>query len=68
MIKFVLKGYPLEAKTAPKNRNQSVHTSQARPASLRHPGPISDPLIVSKFHNENEKFDRASMMRKKEQF
>ena len=47
-----LKGYPLKAKTAPKNWNQSAHTSRARPASLRHLGAISDPLIVSKFHNE----------------
>ena len=47
-----LKGYPLEAKTAPKNRNQSVHISWARLASFCHLGFISDPLIVSKFHNE----------------
>ena len=47
-----LKGYPLEAKTALKNWNQSVHSSQARLASFCHLGVISDPLIVSKFHNE----------------
>ena len=47
-----LKGYPLEAKTALKNRNQSVHIFWARLASLCHLGFISDPLIVSKFHNE----------------
>ena len=35
----LLKGYPLEAKTAPKNRNQGAHISRARPASPRHPGP-----------------------------
>ena len=47
-----LKGYPLEAKTAPKNLNQSVNISWARLASFCHLGFISDPLIVSKFHNE----------------
>ena len=47
-----LKVYPLEAKTAPKNWNQSVHISWARLASFCHLGVISDPLIVSKFHNE----------------
>ena len=47
-----LKGYPLEAKTAPKNWNESVHISWARLASFCHLGFISDPLIVSKFHNE----------------
>ena len=47
-----LKGYPLEAKTAPKNLNLSVHISWARLASFCHLGFISDPLIVSKFHNE----------------
>ena len=47
-----LKGYPLEAKTAPKNWNQSVHISWARPASFCHLDIISDPLIVSKFHNK----------------
>ena len=47
-----LKGYPLEAKTAPKNWNQSVRISWARLASFYHLGVISDPLIVSKFHNE----------------
>ena len=47
-----LKGYPLEAKTAPKNWNQSVHISWARLASSCHLGVISDPLIASKFHNE----------------
>ena len=46
-----LKGYPLEAKTAPKNSNQSLHISWARLASFCHLGFISDPLIVSKFHN-----------------
>ena len=47
-----LKGYPLKAKTAPKSLNQSVHISWARLASFCHLGVISDPLIVSKFHNE----------------
>ena len=47
-----LKGYPLEAKTAPKNLNYSVHISWARLASFCHLGFISDPLIASKFHNE----------------
>ena len=47
-----LKGYPLEAKTAPKNWNYSVHIFWARLASFCHLGIISDPLIVSKFHNE----------------
>ena len=47
-----LKGYPLEAKTASKNWNLSVHISWARLASFCHLGFISDPLIVSKFHNE----------------
>ena len=47
-----LKGYPLEAKNASKNWNQSVHTFQARLASLSHLGLISDLLLVSKFHNE----------------
>ena len=47
-----LKGYPLEAKTASKNRNKGVHISWARLASFCHLGFISDPLIVSKFHNE----------------
>ena len=49
---MLLKGYPFEAKTAPKNWNQSVHISWARLASFCHLGVISDPLIVSKFHNE----------------
>ena len=47
-----LKGYPLEAKTAPKNWNKSVHISWVRLASFYHLGVISDPLIVSKLHNE----------------
>ena len=47
-----LKGYPLEAKTAPKNWNQSGYISWARLASFCHLGEISGPLIVSKFHNE----------------
>ena len=47
-----LKGYPLEAKTATKNLNYSVHISRARLASFCHLGFISDPLIVSKFYNE----------------
>ena len=47
-----LKGYPLGANTAPKNWNQSVHISWSRLASFCHLGAISDPLIVSKFHNE----------------
>ena len=47
-----LKEYPLEAKNASKNWNQSVHTFWARLASFSHLGLISDPLIVSKFHNK----------------
>ena len=47
-----LRVYPLEAKTALKNWNESVHISWARLASFCHLGFISDPLIVSKFHNE----------------
>ena len=47
-----LKGYPLEAKAAPKIWNQSVHIFWARLDSFFHLGFISDPLIVSKFHNE----------------
>ena len=47
-----LKEYPLEAKTAPKNRNKSVHIFWARLASFGHLGLISDPQIVSKFYNE----------------
>ena len=47
-----LKGYPWEAKTAPKNWNQSVHISWSRLASFCHLGVISDTLRVSKFHNE----------------
>ena len=47
-----LKGYLLEAKTALKNWNQSVHISWARLASFFHLGFISDPLIVSKSGNE----------------
>ena len=52
MSNIFFKGYPLEAKTSPKNWNQSAHTSRARPSSLCHLGVTSDPLIVSKFHNE----------------
>ena len=47
-----LKGYPLEENNASKNWNQSVHTFWARLASFGHLGLISDPLMVSKFHNE----------------
>ena len=47
----VLKGYPLEAKNAPKNWNYSVHIFWARLASFGHLGLIGDPLIVPKFHN-----------------
>ena len=47
------KGYPLEAKNAPKNWNYCVQTFWARLASFCHLGLISDPLIVSKFHNES---------------
>ena len=46
------KGYPLEAKDASKNWNQSLHIFWARLACFGHLGLISDPLIVSKFHNE----------------
>ena len=49
-----LKGYPLEAKNASKNWNQSVHIFWATLSSFGHLGLISSraPLIVSKFHNE----------------
>ena len=47
-----LKGYPLEVKNALKSWSQSVHILRARLASLGHLGPISVPLIISKFHNE----------------
>ena len=47
-----LKGYPLEAKTAPNNCNTSVHISWARLTSFCHLGVISEPLIVSNVHNE----------------
>ena len=46
------KGYPLEAKTAPKNWNLSVYIFWARQTSFCHLDFFSDPLIVSKFHNE----------------
>ena len=39
-INMVLKGYPLEAKTAQKNWNQSVHIFWARLASFCHLGMI----------------------------
>ena len=51
-VNMFLKGYSLEAKTASKKCNYSVHISWARLASFCHLGFISDPLIVSKFHNE----------------
>ena len=53
-VKYVLKraSFALEAKTAPKKWNYSMHISLARLASFCHLGVISDPLIVSKFHNE----------------
>ena len=53
-FKYVLKkvSFALEAMTAPKNRNKSVHISWARLASFCHLGVSSDPLIVSKFHIE----------------
>ena len=35
-----------------KNWNLSVQNFRAKLASFGHLGPISDPLIVSKFHNE----------------
>ena len=47
-----LKRYPVEAKTAPKNWNQSLHISSARLASFCHLGIISNHLIVSKLPNE----------------
>ena len=47
-----LKGYPLEAKTALKKGNYSVLISWVRLASFCHLGVISDPLIVSRFHNK----------------
>ena len=52
-LNMFLKGYPLEAKTAPRNWNQSVHISWARLPSFCHLGFISDSLIASKFHNES---------------
>ena len=51
-VKYVLKRVSFGSKTAPKNRNWSVHISWARLASFCHLGFTSDPLIVSKFHNE----------------
>ena len=45
-LNMFLKGYPLEAKTAPKNWNQSVHIFWARLASFCNLGFISDPLVV----------------------
>ena len=47
-----LKGYPLEAKNAPKNWNQSVHRFSARLVSFVHLGPIINPLMIPKFHNK----------------
>ena len=44
--------FSLETKNAPKNWNYLVQIFWARLASFDHLGLISDPLIVSKFHNE----------------
>ena len=44
ILNMFLKGYPLEAKNASKNWNQSVHIVWARLASFGHLGVISDPL------------------------
>ena len=52
LSEMFLNGYPLDASNASKNSNQSVHIFWARLASFGHLGLISDPLIVSKFHNE----------------
>ena len=52
IFNMFFKGYPLEAKAAAKNGNQSVHVFCTRQASFCHLGFISDPLIVSKFHNK----------------
>ena len=49
---MLLKGYPLETKNATKTYNLSVYIFWARLASFGHLGLISDPLIVSKYHNE----------------
>ena len=50
-----LKGYPLDAKNASKNMNQSVPIFWTRQACLGHLGLNRDHLIVSKFHNETHK-------------
>ena len=47
-----VKYYPLVAKNAAKTWNWSVQVFWARVASFDHLDLISDPLIVSKFHNE----------------
>ena len=52
LCNMFLKGYPLVAKTASNNLNQSVHISWARLASFCHLGVINDALIVSKFQND----------------
>ena len=57
-----LKGYPLEAKTALKNLNQSVHISWARLASFCHLDVISDPLIVSKLKRGHSKIDKTKVL------
>ena len=47
-----LKGYPLEAKPHQRTETRVCIFLGARLASFCHLGFISDPLIVSKFHNE----------------
>ena len=51
-VKSVLKRVPVGSKDCIKELNQSVHISWARLASFCHLGFISEPLIVSKFHNK----------------
>ena len=53
-VKYVIKRVSLGSKDCTKDLNQSVHISWARLASFYHLGVISDPLIVSKFHNETD--------------
>ena len=65
---MLLKGYPLEAKTAPKNWNQSVHISWARLASFCHLGVISDSLIVSNFNKLAAKKTLIILYTKKQLF
>ena len=51
-VKYVLKRVSFRSKACTKELNYCVHIFWARLASFCHLGFISDPLIVSKFHNE----------------